>query len=155
MQGGPHKSMSHQVCHFPEHLGVFYADPSVVLPGFQMSCQAVDDVFGVCADSDWLVGRYYFHRGNDCGYFADLVGLGVSGDPKSSVPWVALCEPDSTPAMCILFAVIHTGPISVHRDLFASWGWSLVLISSGHLGGVSVWVREDLEAFSKTFFTGD
>ena len=120
-----------------------------------MSCQAVDDVFGVCADSDRLVGRYYFHCSNDCGYFADLVGLGVSRDLKSSVPWVALCEPDSAPTMCILFAVIHTGPVSVHRDLFTSRGWSSVLISSGHLGGVSVWVHEDPEAFGETFFTGD
>ena len=65
---------------FLEESGIFYVDPAIVLPGFQVGGQALEYVFGVGEYSDWLVWGDDFQCCDDRCDFADLVGLGFPGD---------------------------------------------------------------------------
>jgi len=58
-----------------------------------------------------------------------------------------MVEPDTASALGIFLPVFHAGAIHVYGDFSASWCQFPVFIPSCHMGGIAIWVHEDLEAF--------
>ena len=85
--------------------------------------------------------------GFDDGYdFSDLVRLSFPWDSECPVSGVVLCEPNSTAAFGVLFAVMHTGSVGVYCYRTVTEGGCKCVVPLGWYVGNVLWFCEDMEA---------